>query len=458
MLLDTKLQNCNFLCESSTEIESVMNRYIQYMYSYPHKTAYGSLENINLNDYFYHLEGGGHSLYLHLPFCESKCGYCDLFSVTGFNKISIDHYIESVINQIKQYKQYLPQNTVFQDFIIGGGTPLLLTDEQLLRVFEMVKTYMPLSKDCKIIIETAPNQTTKENVALLKKVGVTRVSLGIQSFYDMELRQLQRNHCREQALQAATLLSESHFDCVNFDFIYGIPNQTKEHFLNSLKQAIAFSPNEIYLYPLYIKHGVKLVNASQKNNLDLENTYRLYQYGSAYLKENGYTQRSMRCFLKKTEENQNQCRSSFSECGFKSTLSLGCGGRTYLGRLHTCTPYKITRCAALEEINNYIQIKDHMIVNHGIILSDEELKRRYVIKHILMIPGISKKAYKKAFDSDLLVDFPIINEWIKSGWIDETQDFICLSEVGLGLSDYIGPQLISEEIKAKMLEWERVNG
>lgn len=438
-----------------------MNRYIQYMYSYPHKIAYGSLENINLNNYFYHLEGEGHSLYLHLPFCENKCGYCDLFSVTGLNKTKIDDYIENVINQIKQYKQYLPQTTVFQDFIIGGGTPLLLNQEQLFKIFDIAKRQMPFCNAPKIIIETAPNQTTKEKVALLKKMGVTRVSLGIQSFYDIELKSLQRNHSKEQALQAAKLLSESHFDCVNFDFIYGIPNQTKEHFLDSLRQAIAFSPDEIYLYPLYIKHGVKLIHSPQRDDVDSEHTYRLYQYGSAYLKENGYIQRSMRYFLKKPNKNQNRIQNQdempFCECGFKSTLSLGCGGRTYLGKLHTCTPYKITRCAALKEIDNYIQTDNHMIVNHGILLSDEEVKRRYVIKHLLILPGISKKAYKKAFNSNLLMDFPIISEWIKSGWIDETQDFIGLSEVGLGLSDYIGPQLISKEIAAKMLEWERIN-
>lgn len=435
-----------------------MNRYIQYMYSYPHKTAYGLLENINLNNYFYHLEGEGHSLYLHLPFCESKCGYCDLFSVTGLNETRIDNYIETVISQIKQYKQFLSQSTIFQDFIIGGGTPLLLTDEQLLRIFEAVKEYMPLSKDCKIIIETAPNQTTKEKVALLEKLGVTRVSLGIQSFHDTELKQLQRNHCQEQASQAATLLCNASFDCVNFDFIYGIPNQTKERFIDSLKQAITFSPDEIYLYPLYIKHGVKLVKSSQKDYLDSENTYRLYQCGAAYLKEHGYMQCSMRCFLKKTEKNQDRWKQPFTECGFKSTLSLGCGGRTYLGRLHTCTPYKITRCAALKELDSYIQIKDHMIVHHGILLSDDELKRRYVIKHLMIIPGISKKAYQKAFASDLLVDFPMISEWKKLGWIDESNDLIGLSEMGLGLSDYIGPKLISEEIAAKMMEWERANG
>ena len=99
-----------------------------------------------------------------------------------------------------------------------------------------------------------------------------------------------------------------------------------------------------------------------------------------------------------------------------------------------------------------------MMVHHGILLSDDELKRRYVIKHLMIIPGISKNAYKKAFASDLLVDFPIINEWINTGWIDENNDFICLTEIGLSLSDYIGPKLISEEIAEKMFEWERVNG
>ncbi len=439
-----------------------MNRYIQYMYSYPHKTAYRALENVNLRDYFFNLEGEGHSLYLHLPFCESKCGYCNLFSVTGCNQIQMDDYIGAVLRQMKQYREMMPQSALFADFTIGGGTPLLLESEQIARVFEAVDTYMPMSADRKVIIETAPNQTNQEKTKLLKELGVTRVSMGIQSFDNEELRWLGRNHDSERAREAAWLLSNTGFECVNFDFIYGLPGQTEESLIRSLGTALSYAPDEIFLYPLYIKHGVWLEREGRKELLDSDHAYALYQCGSEYLRDNGYLQISMRRFVRKSSENM---LPEFNECGFKSALSLGCGGRSYLGRLHTCTPYRTTRCAALEEIERYQRTEDFSFVTNGILLSDDEIKRRYVIKHLLILPGISKQAYRKAFQADLLEDFPIIKDWMEQGWLEEydigqdyiNQDYIGLTLEGLGLSDYIGPQLISGEIMKKMLEWEQEN-
>ncbi len=439
-----------------------MNRYIQYMYSYPHKTAYRTLENVNLRDYFFNLEGEGHSLYLHLPFCESKCGYCNLFSVTGCNQIQMDDYIGAVLRQMKQYREMMPQSALFADFTIGGGTPLLLESEQIARVFEAVDTYMPMSADRKVIIETAPNQTNQEKTKLLKELGVTRVSMGIQSFDNEELRWLGRNHDSERAREAAWLLSNTGFECVNFDFIYGLPGQTEESLIRSLGTALSYAPDEIFLYPLYIKHGVWLEREGRKELLDSDHAYALYQCGSEYLRDNGYLQISMRRFVRKSSENM---LPEFNECGFKSALSLGCGGRSYLGRLHTCTPYRTTRCAALEEIERYQRTEDFSFVTNGILLSDDEIKRRYVIKHLLILPGISKQAYRKAFQADLLEDFPIIKDWMEQGWLEEydigqdyiNQDYIGLTLEGLGLSDYIGPQLISGEIMKKMLEWEQEN-
>ena len=434
-----------------------MNRYIQYMYSYPHKTAYRALENVNLRDYFFNLEGEGHSLYLHLPFCESKCGYCNLFSVTGCNQIQMDDYIDAVLRQVKQYKEMLPHSSSFGDFVIGGGTPLLLESEQIARIFEVIGTYMPMGADHKVIIETAPNQTNQEKTKLLKELGVTRVSMGIQSFNNEELRWLGRNHDSERAKVAAWLLSNMGFECVNFDFIYGISGQTKETLIRSLETALSYAPDEIFLYPLYIKHGVWLEREGRKELLDSDHAYALYRCGSEYLRENGYAQISMRRFVRKRSGNMFP---KFNECGLKSALSLGCGGRSYLGRLHTCTPYRTTRNAALEEIERYRRTEDFSFVTNGILLSDDEIKRRYVIKHLLILPGISKQAYRKAFHNDLLEDFPIIKDWMDQHWLEKHdigQDYIGLTPEGLGLSDYIGPQLISEEIREKMLEWEREN-
>ncbi len=98
-----------------------MNRYVQYMYSYPHKTAYRPLQNVSLIDYMENLAGEGHSLYLHLPFCESKCGYCNLFSVAGCGMDCIDAYLDALVRQLEQYREILPKSTVFENFTIGGA-------------------------------------------------------------------------------------------------------------------------------------------------------------------------------------------------------------------------------------------------------------------------------------------------------------------------------------------------
>ena len=294
------------------------------------------------------------------------------------------------------------------------------------------------------------------------------------------------------------------FGCVNFDFIYGLPGQTPESLLRSLEKAVSYLPDELFLYPLYIKHGVRLEKDGKGAELDSDHTYRLYRQGAAYLKGQGYVQISMRRFVKR--KNVHGTGREFQECGFTGALSLGCGGRSYLGRLHACTPYRTARQGALEEIQEFCRREEFLSVTNGILLSDEEIKRRYVIKHLLIGPGISRAAYRRSFGAEVTEDFPIFRTWIQLGWLEEMgeeclgcgvrgenssvresdrdrqgyneQDwgsrvsmdggeeysggnkggYIGLTEEGLGLSDYLGPQLISEEVRKRMLEWERDNG
>lgn len=423
-----------------------MNRYIQYMYSYPHKTAYRPLENVDLAGYADRLAGAGQSLYLHIPFCESKCGYCNLFSVTGMQEDFFEQYAEAVIRQIHQYSKILPKDAQFEDLTIGGGTPLLFPEHLLKKIFACIFEELPMKKDCEIIIETAPKQTSAEKIRMLKELGVTRVSMGIQSFQDEELKWLRRSHLAQSAREAAALLSAADLKCLNLDFIYGIPFQTKESLTASLEEAITYAPDEIFLYPLYIKHGVKLLE--EQNVPDPEHTYRLYQCGVKVLKAHGYIQDSMRRFTRQEQR-------GFTECGLKSSLALGCGGRSYLGPLHVCTPYKITRCSAVEELRDFIQTKDHTIVKHGIILNEEEQRRRYVIRHAFTRQGISLLAYKKNFGRELFEEFKLFAEWMEKGYFGKEGDRIVLTETGIGLSDLLGPQLISKEIRARMEAWER---
>ncbi len=495
-----------------------MDPYIQYMYSYPHKTAYGPLTGISLKDYGAQLAGPGHSLYLHIPFCQTKCGYCDLFSVTGQSRQEIDRYLDAVERQILQYAAALaPFKTCFSDLTIGGGTPLLLSEAQLRRVFSMLFAHLPFEKERKIVIETAPAQTTAGKLKILKEVGVTRISMGIQSFFDAELQTLKRQHLADCARRALELLMTFAFPCVNVDLIYGIPGQTADTFLASVKEAAAFGVEEIFLYPLYIRHGARLerelagrtqpgVRGSadglwaedpkqvrdlrQKKGegvqkglqLDPESAFLQYREAAAFLQKEGFRQDSMRRFVRMgafTGDLSGMCREAgqradtrrFEECGFGTSLALGCGGRSYLGGLHFCTPYKICRQDCLDQLRAYEAEEDYLQIRHGISLSKEEEKRRYVIRHLLIRPGLPMERYQTYFGTGAMEDFPLLKEWIQEGYlvlhgmrygkcgegegIEET--FLALTDEGLALSDHLGPQLISPAVRRKMEEWEMDN-
>ena len=311
-----------------------MRRYVQYMYSYPHKTAYRPLEGVSLEDRAGLLADRENEWYIHLPFCESKCGYCNLFSVAGADPALIEAYLDRVEIQASQYREMFERQEkmpVFSSLTVGGGTPLLLSPAQLQRMFSIVKRTAPMTEKPEIIVETAPNQTTEEKLALLRENGVTRVSIGVQSFLDSELLTMGRRHRAAQAEKALELMKQTGFDCVNLDLIYGVPGQTKESFLFSVAKAVSFEPQELFLYPLYVRKGVSMAEGIA----DEEQAYSLYCEAVSFLKARGYRRDSMRRFVRSDRP------MSFRECGYGNTLSLGCGGRSYLGNLHACAPFAV---------------------------------------------------------------------------------------------------------------------
>ncbi len=428
-----------------------MNPYIQYMYSYPHKTAYGPLEGISLADYAQELQGPGHGLYLHIPFCETKCGYCNLFSITGQDSGAADRYLDAVERQLAQYGEILDScQTGFSDFAIGGGTPLFLSARQLERVFFAVGKRLRLGEKPEIAVETAPNQTTSEKLNLLKQIGAARVSMGVQSFSRQELQTLWRRHSPQKAKEALWLLKSFDFPCINLDFIYGIPGQTVDSLLASLQEALAFEPDELFLYPLYIKHGAGLQKCRDGAVLDPEQTFRQYQEASGFLRSQGFCQISMRRFAR-------TCPRRTPDCGFSTSLALGCGGRSYLGRLHFCTPYATDPAACLRQLDAFQSVRDFTAIEYGILLSEDEEKRRYAIRHLFIYPGLDTEKYRRRFGSLPTEDFPVLEKWTRDGFLTEGP-VLSATEKGLGLSDFLGPQLISPDIRSRMEKWEALYG
>lgn len=427
----------------------IENPYIQYMYSYPHKTAYRTLKDIDLKTYFHFLQGGDNSLYFHIPFCQYKCGYCNLFSLAGQSVERMKVYVNAMERHAAQIHEALPEGIKFSDLTLGGGTPLILPEHLLERMFYMAERYFDFAPENKpsVIVETSPNQTTESKLKLLKELGVTRVSIGVQSFQETELQALSRFHTAETAKKALYLIKNTGFSCVNVDLIYGIPGQTKRSLMDSLEQALSYEPEELFVYPLYVKPGTGLYQQKAPSYADREFYYCVREK----LKEQGYRPYSMRRFVK-MDKNHKDMQAFL--CGFGNTLSIGCGGRSYLGNLHFCTPYAVKQSHCMTLVKEYLEKNDYLQVTYGYLLNEEEQKRRYVIKHILFGTGIVKEDYRQQFDSEPQQEFPQIAEWINKGYAVENKDSITLTEEGFALSDYLGPQLISPEVKEKMKNWK----
>lgn len=424
--------------------------YKQYMYSYPHKEAYRAIEAETVKDYLKQVQGN--SLYVHIPFCESKCGYCNLFSkVPAGNEI--DEYLGAVSRQIKEYAGYmdmhqseLPQTAqkqgVFKEVILGGGTPLILNEKQLERLFGTLEDTFGIDYQKAFVgIETSPHQTNKEKMLYIKEKGINRVSIGVQSFHDEELKALKRKHLSKDVHEALTNLKNINFEHLNIDLIYGVPGQTIESLKVSLEQALVYAPDEVFIYPLYIRKHTGLYGT---NGVEETLKQEMYRYLATYLKSVGYKQTSMRRFVRHAEE-------SYS-CGFEEMIAFGCGGRSYIGNLHFCEPYSAKAINCTQTIKTFNQKESFLEGLTGYILNEDEQKRRFVIKNLMYYKGINLKEYNQLWHSELAKDFPVITELMAKKWVVEAAGFMRLTEEGLGLSDYIGPLFMSDEVVEKMQE------
>lgn len=222
-------------------------------------------------------------LYIHIPFCHGKCFYCDFFSTV--NRRQVDDYIDMLSREYLERKAEIPQpvTTIY----IGGGTPSSLSHPQLRRLFEM----LPIGPDIEeFTIELNPEDVNGELIGLLKEYGVNRVSMGIQSLCDSELRSIGRRHTAGTAIQAATLLQRS-FANTSFDLMFGLPGQTLDSWKHSVEGILALRPAHISAYSLMLEENTLLYRRVKKGEVLIpsqETNSEMYQVLCDSLATAGY--------------------------------------------------------------------------------------------------------------------------------------------------------------------------
>ena len=206
------------------------------------------------------------SLYIHVPFCVHRCGYCDFNTYAGLDKI-IPEYIQAVCNELEYLSSSsstpIPIHTVY----FGGGTPSLIPPTGIEKIIRTVRDLYKVSLDPEITLEANPGTLSADHLAALGEVGVNRLSLGMQSSDPNELALLERKHTYEDVVKAVEWAKAARITNVNLDLIFGLPNQELNHWMASVDAAIGLHPEHLSLYALTLEHGTPLKHKVESGNL-----------------------------------------------------------------------------------------------------------------------------------------------------------------------------------------------
>ncbi|HIW61564.1 MAG TPA: STM4012 family radical SAM protein [Candidatus Stackebrandtia excrementipullorum] len=438
--------------------ETAPSPYQSYVYAYPHKTAYRPFtQRPSLADMWRNENVDSLSLYAHIPFCEMRCGFCNLFTRSTPPAEQVRAYLEALRREAEATASCLPPQASFARAALGGGTPTYLTADELGAVYDLLEKTMGVDLTAiPMSVETSPATATPDRLAVLAERGATRISMGVQSFIDSEAHAAGRPQKRPEVDRALSdIRSETRAD-LNVDLIYGIERQTADTWRYSLDTAVSWRPEEIYLYPLYVRPLTGLGRGTRSWD---DHRLTLYRQGRDYLREHGYEQVSMRMFRRTdaaTDAGPEYC------CQTDGMVGLGCGARSYTGGTHYSFDYAVGIGKVRAIIADYIERDgdDFTRAEVGFVLDDEERRRRHILQSLLRVEGMVATAYTDRFGSDPVVDFPAEFAALASrGWLVPGRDgpgceLLQLSEEGLAHSDAIGPGWFSARVNGLMAEYE----
>jgi oxygen-independent coproporphyrinogen III oxidase len=445
----------NFMPTLTADSLLTQSPYQDYVYSYPHKSAYRSFPKRALSDVWATENLNSLFLYIHIPFCEMRCGFCNLFTTVTHDENFVSQYLQAVKRQAQKIRESVG-DMQFSQFALGGGTPTQLPISGLAHIFDIAETTMGASlNSIPIAVEVSPETATDEKLRLLRDRTTNRISMGVQSFVDAELLATQRRQTAQQVQAAIARIRKVGFPILNLDLIYGLPGQTVESWLYSIRTALQFQPEEIFLYPLYVRPLTGLGLSDRQWD---DNRLACYRAGRAHLLESGYQQVSMRMFRAPHYPSQDTNNSgpnySYQNDGM---VGLGCGARSYTRSLHYSYDYAVSSKEIKSILANYIAntAQDFDAVNYGFELTREEQQRRFILLSLLAdqgvaFQGIDLRGYRDRFNSEVFADFPILQDFQELGLLEKNNQQLYLSELGLERSDSIGKSLFSPRVQGLM--------
>jgi oxygen-independent coproporphyrinogen-3 oxidase len=367
------------------------------------------------------------SLYIHVPWCVKKCPYCDFNSHKAEQTLPEAQYVSALLDDLDTDLAWLKQQGVSErpihSIFIGGGTPSMLSVQAYQDLFNGLKQRVEFIDDIEITMEANPGTFEAEKFKGYRQIGINRLSIGIQSFQDHQLKHLGRIHNSGEAIKAAGMAKDAGFDNFNLDLMHGLPDQSLENALDDLKQAIALKPTHLSWYQLTIEANTEFFKRPPVLPQD-ETLWAIQEAGQALLAEHGFTQYEISAYAKPNKQAQH----NLNYWQFGDYLGIGAGAHGKVSIPDSeLSPSRIYRTTKTRTPKDYLNLdKSFLASADDIDLEDRDLE--FLMNALRLYQGVPfelfsqrtgldfdsiKDSYKKAVNDSLLED-------LESGMIKTT--------------------------------------
>lgn len=373
-------------------------------------------------------------VYVHIPFCVQKCAYCDFLSAPATREKQ-QAYVEALKKEIacesSGYAAYEVRTIFF-----GGGTPSILEAEDIEGILDCIRACYRLGSDAEITLEMNPGTATRDKLIALKKAGINRLSIGLQSADDAELQMLGRIHTYEDFLKTYHDARENGFDNINIDLMSALPGQSMDSWVQTLEKVMALEPEHLSAYSLIIEEGTRLYDrlSDYPPVPDEDEDRRMYQETKRILAAHGYHRYEISNYARAGRE----CRHNmiYWQRGADHIADYAGFG------LGAASTVKNMRWKNTDDMEKYLQTfsngKGKGIKEEFERLSTNDCMAEFVFLGLRMMCGVSKSEFQKSFGQNMDdVYGAVIQKWIRQGMLVQQGDYIMLTDAGIDVSNVV---------------------
>lgn len=379
-------------------------------------------------------------IYIHIPFCRSKCDYCDFYSLAGRDD-RMDQYQKALLSHIKEtapLAQDFPVDTIY----IGGGTPSYYGAKRLKELLGVIRKLYKVEKDAEVTVECNPDSVDVKSLKILRKAGVNRLSMGMQSANACELERIHRIHTPQQVNEAATAARKAGFTNLSLDLIYGLPGQTMDSWKATVEHALSLIPQHLSCYGLKVEEGTPLAARVAEGEVlpDDDQQADLYLWTVGRLERAGYPQYEISNFAKPGFASRHNLRYWLTQpyIGFGPGAHSDFGGRRY---------------SFVRDLDAYIQgvLQGGDIIDESEIIPKRERCGEYLMLRLRTVQGINEQEYRSTYFMDFAPLQARLEQFRAQGWAEQTDGRWHFTPKGFLLSNQLIGDLLERQEQA---HWE----